>query len=83
MVAGGIPSIFSISLIFIFATTYLYYELYSIVSEDLQKQHGLQFADNICSVIRRYKSEDDESHYYDVIEKYVKEVWFFSICSKL
>ncbi len=74
MVAGGIPSIFSISLIFIFATTYLYYELYSIVSEDLQKQHGLQFADNICSVIRRYKSEDDESHYYDVIEKYVKEV---------
>lgn len=46
----------------------------SIYPEDSQKQHGLQFADNICSVIRRHKSEDDESHYYDVIEKYVKEV---------
>lgn len=46
----------------------------SIYPEDSQKQHGLQFADNICSVIRRYKSEDDEFHYYDVIEKFVKEV---------
>ena len=31
----------------------------SIYPEDSQRQHGLQFADNICSVLRRYKSEDD------------------------
>ncbi len=46
----------------------------SIYPEDSQRQHGLQFADNICSVLRRYKSDDDEFNYYGVIKKYVKEV---------
>ena len=42
--------------------------------EDSQKQHGLQFADNICSVLRKHKSGEDEYQYFNLIEKFVKEV---------
>jgi len=40
-----------------------------IYPEDSQKQHSLQFADNVCSVLRRHESNDDEYHYYDELEK--------------
>lgn len=46
----------------------------SIVPRDSQLIPGLQFADNICSVIRMYKSGEDEYSYYDLISDIVEEV---------
>lgn len=35
---------------------------------------GLQYIDNICSVLRRHKSGIDDDNFYEIIEKMVKEV---------
>lgn len=35
---------------------------------------GLQYIDNICSVLRRHKSGIDEDHFYEIIENMVTEV---------
>lgn len=37
-------------------------------------EHGLQFADNICSVIRLHKSGDPKDMYYKIIENLIQEV---------
>ncbi len=46
----------------------------SIISANSEKEHGLQFADNICSVIRLHKSTDEKDYYYELIRDIVKEV---------
>lgn len=43
----------------------------SITAGDSQLIPGLQFADNICSVIRLKISENDKNNYYPIIEKLV------------
>ena len=43
----------------------------SITAGDSQLIPGLQFADNICSVIRSKISENDKNNYYPIIEKLV------------
>ena len=39
-----------------------------------QKEIGIQFVDNLCSVIRLHKTRKDNSNFYGLIEKWVKEV---------
>jgi len=51
-----------------------YQNVQAIMSMDSQQEAGLQFVDNICSVIRRSISGTDENNYYDIIKKWVKEV---------
>ena len=51
-----------------------YKNVQAIMPRDSQKEPGLQFVDNLCSVIRLYKSDSDEYGFYDIIRKYVKEV---------
>ena len=46
----------------------------NIEPRDSQLIPGLQFADNICSVIRMHKSGEDEYNYYDLISDMVEEV---------
>ena len=45
-----------------------------IYPQDSQQEPGLQFVDNICSVIRLHKTGKDVFSYYDYIEKMIKEV---------
>ena len=45
-----------------------------IYPEDSQVDPGLQFADNICSVIRLHKSNEDSHDYFDIIENMVEEI---------
>ncbi len=42
--------------------------------EDSQNEVGIQFADNLCSVIRLYKTNSDSYKFYEVVEQFVKEV---------
>lgn len=46
----------------------------SIVPGDSEKEHGLQFVDNICSVIRLHKSNDVKDFYYNYVKKDLREV---------
>ena len=46
----------------------------SICPKDSQTEPGLQFIDNICSVLRRYKSENANREHYEIIRDMVKEV---------
>ena len=46
----------------------------SICPRDSQVEPGLQFVDNICSVIRLYKSNEDINNYYDMISDLINEV---------
>ena len=39
-----------------------------------QKEEGLQFVDNLCSVVRHYKSGTDDNHMYELIANNVQEV---------
>ena len=41
---------------------------------DSQLVPGLQFVDNVCSVVRRYKSGTDKYGFYEIIKHNVKEV---------
>lgn len=43
----------------------------SIKSADSQLIPGLQFADNLCSVIRMYLSKDDSNNYFEIIKDIV------------
>ena len=51
-----------------------YSHVQAIMARDSQKEKGLQFVDNICSVIRLNKSGNDEYGFYKIIEEAVKEV---------
>lgn len=46
----------------------------SIEPKDSQIEPGLQFVDNICSVIRLHKSGDEKDIYYEIIKDIVIEV---------
>ena len=41
---------------------------------DSQTEVGIQFADNLCSVIRLHKAGMDESGFFDIIQNQVREV---------
>ena len=41
---------------------------------DSQKEIGIQFADNLCSAVRLYKTNSDHRNFFSFIEKFVKEV---------
>ena len=45
-----------------------------ILPRDSQNEPGLQFIDNLCSAIRRKKSNDDPWGFYEIIKDKVKEV---------
>ncbi len=51
-----------------------YQHVQAISPKDSQKEAGLQFVDNICSVIRLHKSSSDVYHFYHLIEARAKEV---------
>ena len=46
----------------------------AIMARDSQKEYGLQFVDNLCSVIRLYISGSDENQFYTYIKDRVVEV---------
>ena len=51
-----------------------------INADDIKKannshlEEGLQFIDNLCSVIRLHKSKTDKFNFYTKIEKFIKEI---------
>lgn len=46
----------------------------SITPFDSQQMAGLQFADNICSVIRMHLTDQDTNEYYSIIEDLIRNV---------
>ena len=46
----------------------------SVYPCDSQTKPGLQYVDNICSVIRLYRSDEDTYAYYGMIDKMIIEV---------
>lgn len=46
----------------------------SILSADSQEEYGLQFVDNMCSIARLHKSNNDKYGFYDKIVTFIKEV---------
>ena len=40
---------------------------------DSQLEPGLQFVDNVCSIIRQNLSEINKNNFYDLIKDWVKE----------
>lgn len=46
----------------------------AIMPRDSQEEPGLQFADNICSVLRQYKTEREENEYYRILKKRIREI---------
>ena len=51
-----------------------YNNVQAIMPRDSQKEPGLQFVDNICSILRLHKSGTDKHKFYPLIEKWIKEV---------
>ena len=51
-----------------------YKNVQAIMARDSQLEPGLQFVDNICSIIRLHKTEMDQNNFYEMIEKWVHEV---------
>ena len=51
-----------------------YQNVQAISPVDSQKEPGLQFVDNICSVIRMHASNSDQYGFYQIIEKWIKSV---------
>lgn len=51
-----------------------YHNVQAIMPRDSQKEPGLQFVDNLCSIMRMNKSGVDENNFYKIIEKWVQEV---------
>ena len=45
----------------------------SISKDDSQNNPGLQFADNICSVIRLHLTDSDSNNFYEIIESKVQK----------
>ena len=46
----------------------------TIAPRDSQELPGLQFADNVCSVVRLHLTEHDKNNYYSYIKSMIKEV---------
>lgn len=46
----------------------------SVESRDSRSEAGLQFADNLCSVMRLHKSDRDVNNFYEIIKSHVKEI---------
>ena len=46
----------------------------SAIPVDSQSETGIQFADNLCSVVRLYRTGKDENNFYDIIKLCLKEV---------
>lgn len=46
----------------------------AIMPRDSQKEPGLQFVDNLCSILRMNKSSVDDNNFYRIIKKWVQEV---------
>lgn len=51
-----------------------YGNVQAIMPRDSQKEPGLQFVDNMCSILRLHRSQSDDHGFYPMIEKWVKEV---------
>ena len=45
----------------------------SIMPGDSQKIPGLQFADNLCSVVRMKLVDEDKNDFYSIIQDLVKQ----------
>jgi len=46
----------------------------SATPKDSQNEAGIQYADNLCSVIRLYKTSSDSFGFYKIVEPFIKEV---------
>ena len=46
----------------------------AIMPRDSQAEPGLQFADNICSILRQWKTTNIESEWYKMLENKIREV---------
>ena len=46
----------------------------NIIGINSRLEEGLQFIDNLCSVIRLHKSKTDKFNFYTKIEKFLKEI---------
>lgn len=57
----------------IISTLSQFQNVHSISKNDSQSCPGLQFADNICSVIRLHLTDSDSDYYYEIIESMVRE----------
>lgn len=51
-----------------------YTKVQVVMARDSQKERGLQFIDNICSVIRLHMSGKDSSGFFEIIKSSVKDV---------
>lgn len=51
-----------------------YNNVQAIMARDSQLEGGLQFVDNMCSVIRMKMSDSDKHGFYPMIEKWVQKV---------
>ena len=51
-----------------------YSNVQAIMARDSQLEGGLQFVDNMCSVIRMKVSDSDKHGFYPMIEKWVQKV---------
>ena len=51
-----------------------YPNVQAIMPRDSQKEEGLQFVDNLCSIIRLHLSGTDKDNFYQLIAEKVKEV---------
>lgn len=49
-------------------------KIVSIIAGDSQLVHGLQFADNLCSIIRLHKSDCDDEGFYSILADTIKEI---------
>ena len=51
-----------------------YKNVQAIMPQDSQTEPGLQFADNICSILRHKKTTNVASEYYKLLENKIREV---------
>ena len=48
--------------------------VYSIKRDFFYNSKGLQFADNVCGVIRKYITGNDSDGFFEIIEKRIWEI---------
>ena len=51
-----------------------YKKVQAIMPQDSQTEPGLQFADNICSILRHKKTTNTANEYYKLLENKIHEV---------
>ena len=51
-----------------------YQNVQAIMPRDSQEEPGLQFADNVCSVLRQHKTEQEENECYKILKKRIREI---------